>query len=444
MKSRNFEFLRAGVAGTCCPRWLCRGICSRRSGKRAGETAPFAENLTKDIYRDLGLPKPDQADLCRSADQPVVCRDHAEGGSRQASCSPHSRQQGRPRRTRDTRGTRSGFSRRLSISHAGCSFNLGKGMPRASLPFEQPSADGSDDSKGQLKREKRQVLEKLAAQEAQMEALLRDLEAARQAAATAEKNAEEIQALAPPARRPQTCWSSTRRQRARALSTAFSRQLGGMSPWAKRARRKSAKKLRSSINRPRPASATPTTSCGTTTAIRWPSSRRRKHRSIPSADGSRRNSMPMGLRKMHGHRPVIFYTNGYDIWMWDDALGYPPRKVFGYYSKDSLQYLVNFQRAASKPLNSLEPNEAIVNRLYQIEAIKRVSDVSQTATAKRSSFRRREQAKRASRSHLPICSFGPDGSSASSSFAIAANSGSKPRTHLATFCRSPFASSVRG
>ncbi len=51
---------------------------------------------------------------------------------------------------------------------------------------------------------------------------------------------------------------------------------------------------------------------------------------------------------MHGHRPVIFYTNGYDIWMWDDALGYPPRKVFGYYSKDSLQYLVNFQRAAEE------------------------------------------------------------------------------------------------
>src|ERR1019366_6914712 len=60
--------------------------------------------------------------------------------------------------------------------------------------------------------------------------------------------------------------------------------------------------------------------------------------------------------------------------MWDDVPGYPPRKVFGYYSKDSLQYLVNFQRAARKPLNSLEVNDAIVNRLYQIEAIKRVAE----------------------------------------------------------------------
>ena len=81
-----------------------------------------------------------------------------------------------------------------------------------------------------------------------------------------------------------------------------------------------------------------------------------------------------GLEKMHGQRPVIFYTNGYDIWMWDDVAGYPPRKLFGYYSKDSLQYLVTFQRASRKPLNSLEPNSAIVDRLYQIEAIKRVSE----------------------------------------------------------------------
>lgn len=36
--------------------------------------------------------------------------------------------------------------------------------------------------------------------------------------------------------------------------------------------------------------------------------------------------------------------------------------------------LVNFQRAARKPLNSLEVNDAIVNRLYQIEAIKRVAE----------------------------------------------------------------------
>src|SRR3546814_1145493 len=49
----------------------------------------------------------------------------------------------------------------------------------------------------------------------------------------------------------------------------------------------------------------------------------------------------------HGQRPAIFYTNGYDVWLWDDAGGYPPRKLFGFYSKDSLEYLVVFQRGSS-------------------------------------------------------------------------------------------------
>ena len=81
-----------------------------------------------------------------------------------------------------------------------------------------------------------------------------------------------------------------------------------------------------------------------------------------------------GLEKMYGQRPVIFYTNGFDIWMWDDAHGYPPRKLFGFYSKDSLQYLVNFQRSSRQQLDTVAPNPAIAGRIYQIEAIKRVAE----------------------------------------------------------------------
>jgi type I restriction enzyme R subunit len=80
-----------------------------------------------------------------------------------------------------------------------------------------------------------------------------------------------------------------------------------------------------------------------------------------------------GLEKMYGQRPIIFYTNGFDIFLWDDAQGYPPRQVFGFYSKDSLQYLV-YQRKNSAPLNTLAPRIDIVDRLYQVEAIKRVTE----------------------------------------------------------------------
>ena len=80
-----------------------------------------------------------------------------------------------------------------------------------------------------------------------------------------------------------------------------------------------------------------------------------------------------GLEKMHGQRPVIFYTNGFDINIWDDAQNYPPRQLYGFYSKDSLQYLL-FQRSHKKRLDSLSPKMEIVDRLYQIEAIKRITE----------------------------------------------------------------------
>lgn len=79
------------------------------------------------------------------------------------------------------------------------------------------------------------------------------------------------------------------------------------------------------------------------------------------------------LEKETGVRPVIFFTNGADIFLWDDAQGYPYRKVYGFYSKDSLEYLVH-QRTNKKPLASVEPNLAIANRMYQLEAVKRVGE----------------------------------------------------------------------
>ena len=69
-------------------------------------------------------------------------------------------------------------------------------------------------------------------------------------------------------------------------------------------------------------------------------------------------------------RPVISFTNGVDVFLWDDAQGYPFRKVYGFYSKDSLEYLAH-QRTNKKALATVEPNLAIANRMYQLEAVKR-------------------------------------------------------------------------
>ncbi|RKI05076.1 DEAD/DEAH box helicase family protein [Corallococcus sp. AB038B] len=79
------------------------------------------------------------------------------------------------------------------------------------------------------------------------------------------------------------------------------------------------------------------------------------------------------LEKDTGVRPVIFFTNGIDIFLWDDAQKYPYRKIYGFYSKDSLEYLVH-QRTGKKALAHVEPDLAIANRLYQLEAVKRVCE----------------------------------------------------------------------
>jgi len=78
------------------------------------------------------------------------------------------------------------------------------------------------------------------------------------------------------------------------------------------------------------------------------------------------------LEKKFGVRPVIFMSNGYEIWIWDDEQ-YPPRPVLGFYTKESLQKLF-FQRKEKESLKLAEINKKITGRYYQIAAIRRVGE----------------------------------------------------------------------
>lgn len=79
------------------------------------------------------------------------------------------------------------------------------------------------------------------------------------------------------------------------------------------------------------------------------------------------------LQQMTGQRPVIYYTNGFETEMWDDAAGYPPRTVHGFYSKDELQLAIN-RRTLRQPLNKQTPNKDIAGRYYQQLAITAVAE----------------------------------------------------------------------
>lgn len=78
------------------------------------------------------------------------------------------------------------------------------------------------------------------------------------------------------------------------------------------------------------------------------------------------------LEKMYGRRPVIFTTNGYEHWFWDDQM-YPPRRVSGFLKKDEL-VLLHQRRATRKVLNGVSLDEDIAGRFYQQRAIRRVGE----------------------------------------------------------------------
>ncbi len=68
--------------------------------------------------------------------------------------------------------------------------------------------------------------------------------------------------------------------------------------------------------------------------------------------------------------PFVFYTNGNDIYFWDTEK-YPPRKVYGFPTKQDLERLM-FLRKNEKPLSQELIDREISGRPYQIEAIRSV------------------------------------------------------------------------
>jgi type I restriction enzyme, R subunit len=76
------------------------------------------------------------------------------------------------------------------------------------------------------------------------------------------------------------------------------------------------------------------------------------------------------LERVFGQRPIIYYSNGYITWLWDDQF-YPPREVQGFSTKDELQWKIN-KRESRKDLATMQPNKEITGRYYQMEAAARV------------------------------------------------------------------------
>jgi type I restriction enzyme R subunit len=244
------------------------------------------------------------------------------------------------------------------------------------LVFSPPPEGGVEAL--ERRKEKRAILERLAAQEAQMQKLLEDLGAERQRAEQAVATASELEPALAAGQQAAAAveavdpLSFNEEQTRRYLIDLLLADAG----WDVRQSHNNTEVIREE------PVAYQSTDSGTGYADYVLNDDNGKplgvveaKRTSKSAEVGRTQAKCYadGLETEHGQRPVIFYTNGYDLWIWNDAAGEPPRKIYGYYSKDSLQHL-HFQRKERKPASQIGPDKtkSIITRMYQFEAVRRV------------------------------------------------------------------------
>jgi type I restriction enzyme, R subunit len=368
MKSANFEILRGKWPELAELGGFAEAYVHADPASALVKLRQFAENLTKDIYRDLRLPKPYQptfVDLLKNeaflSITPKVVLDKLHALRIHGNKAAHG-EEAKSQNALWLLKEAHDLARWLLVQYGDAK--------AADIPaYKQPVVPQAAEA-----RERRQILEKLAAQEAQMDALLRDLDVARQTAKAAEMKVEELSSIAASAKAAADVLAF---DEATTRTRLIDSQLASVG-WNVAAGEASTEQVGKEIE----VAHQPTESgVGYADYVLWDDNGNplavieAKKTSVEPERGRHQAKLYAdGLEKKFSHRPVIFYTNGFDIWIWDDAQGFPPRKLYGFYSKDSLQHLANYQRKERKPLDTIEINEQIVNRLYQIEAIKRICE----------------------------------------------------------------------
>lgn len=373
MQSQNFEFLRRRW-----PELASLGGFAEQYAHGDPESAlvklrAFAERMVAIIYQELALPRPPMSGFMEllnndafEAITPKVVIDKLHAVRIHGNKAAH--------------GDKVSINSALWLVREAWDLGrwlhvtYGKGTAEDIAEFAQPTAPQS--AKSEFKKERKALLEQYAKQEARMQALLAELEAERQRAGLLEKTAEELAQAQVTAQRVANELhfdEATTRKRLIDLQLAehgWDVGAGGTNTDA--------------VTQEEKVLHQPTaTGEGFADYVLWddngqPLAVIEAKKSAVDAEKGRHQARHYadGLEKMHGQRPVIFYTNGHDVWIWDDhpAQNYPPRRLYGFYSKTSLQYLIR-QRRERKPLNSVSPKPEILGeRLYQHEALKRVCE----------------------------------------------------------------------
>ena len=221
---------------------------------------------------------------------------------------------------------------------------------------------------------KRAYLEKIASQEAQMQQLLAELESVRAKAQLAEGTIEELQA------RQQAMLAGNRAADVLCFDEATTRRLIidaalGEAGWNVGKNNQNTDDVRQEVE----IAHQPTASeKGYADYVLYGADGKplavieaKKSAVDPESGRTQAKIYADGLEKQYGIRPFIYYTNGFETYFWNDSAQEPPRRVYGFHSKDSLEYS-RYQLSERQPRSKIAPNGEIVNRLYQFVAIKKI------------------------------------------------------------------------
>lgn len=267
----------------------------------------------------------------------------------------------------------------------GCWLHIayGNGKVEDCAAFTQPeNAPRDDESKAEFKRKNKQLQQKLQHNSVELEQALKELEAAKQAQFIAQQEAATFKAQVNQVKADQlktntlklkTTFDFNEDETRKRIIDAELRSQG----WDVALGEENTEQVTKEFQ----VDGQPTTTgLGYCDYVLWDDNGKplavieAKRTRIDAKAGQQQAKLYAdSLEKSKDQRPVIFYTNGYDIWMWDDAQGYVPRKLFGYYSKDSLQYLIK-QRFLKQDLNQTPIDIDVAGRMYQIETITRVCE----------------------------------------------------------------------
>lgn len=369
--SANFEFLKPKRPELAALGAFAESYAHPDPASALVKLRTFAEQVVHSIYQTLALPRPTPSDLVTLLNE----HDFRSAVPKIVIDKLHLLRLGGNKAAHGQAVTVSGALELLREAH-----DLGRwfavahlSLRNQSIPAFTPPTAQTADSKGELKREKKAALEKLASQEAKLLEALRGLDAERERAATAEKKAAELEAiLATGQRVANELHFDEATTRKRLIDAQLSD--AGWKIGANGTNTSEVTQEEAIHHQPLPSGT------GYADYVLWNDDGRplavieaKKTSVNPELGRKQAELYADGLEKKHAQRPVILYSNGFDTWIWDDKQGYPPRKIFGFYSKDTLQYFL-FQRQQKVDLATLSPKAEIAGRLYQLEAIRRITE----------------------------------------------------------------------